>query len=73
LHIKQNDPVFLVAATAANWERKLLMQPAQSSDTNLIDLSFFQALQLLQWDHGFANKINGLIVQVTRAYYDFSP
>jgi hypothetical protein len=72
-HIKQSNPAFLATATARNWEIKLLTQPVQSPDTNLLDLSFFRALQLLQWDHGFANKINGLIVQVTRAYRDFSP
>jgi hypothetical protein len=61
-HIKQDDPAFLATATAGNWEIKLLLtQPAQSLDTNLLDLSFFRALQSLQWDHGFANKINGLI------------
>jgi hypothetical protein len=60
LHIKQNDPAFLLAATAGNWDIKLLTRPAQSPDTNLVDLSFFRALQLLQWDdHGFAYKING--------------
>jgi hypothetical protein len=40
-HIKQDDPAFLAAATAGNWEIKLLTQPAQSPDTNLLDLSFF--------------------------------
>jgi hypothetical protein len=73
-HFKQNDPAFLLAtATARNWEIKLLTQPAQSPDTNLLNLSFFWALQLLQWNHWFVNEINGLIVQVTRAYHDFSP
>jgi hypothetical protein len=72
-HIKQDDPAFLAPATAGNWEIKLLTHPAQSPDTNLLDPSFFRALQLSQWDHGFANRINGLIAQVTQAYRDFSP
>jgi hypothetical protein len=38
---------------------KLLTQPAQSPDTHLLNLSFFRALQSSQWDHGFANEING--------------
>jgi hypothetical protein len=74
-HIKQNDPAFLATATAGNWEIKLLTEqpPAQCPDTNLLNLSFFRALQSSQWDHGFVNEINGLIAQVTRAYPDFSP
>jgi hypothetical protein len=73
-HIKQNDPAFLAATTAGNWEIKLLMRPAESPDTNLLDLSCFRALQRpSQWDHGFANEINGFIAQVTRSYHDFSP
>ena len=72
-HIKQNDPAFLLAASAGNWDIKLLTQPAQSPDTNLLDLSFSRALQSSQWDHGFANEINGLVAQVTRAYCDFPP
>jgi hypothetical protein len=73
-HIKQNDPAFLLAASAGNWDIKLVLtQPAQSPDTNLLDLSFFRALQSSQWDHGFVNKINGLVAQVTRAYHDFPP
>jgi hypothetical protein len=41
-HIKKNDPAFLLAATAGNWDIKLLTQPAQpaqSPDTNLLDLA----------------------------------
>jgi hypothetical protein len=39
----------------------LLTQPAQSPDTNILDLSFFRALQSAQWDHGFATEIDGLM------------
>jgi hypothetical protein len=49
----------------------MLTQPAQSPDTNLLDLSFFRALQSAQWDHGFATEIDGLIAQVVRAYDEF--
>jgi hypothetical protein len=72
-HIQQRDPAFQAVATAGNWNIKLLTQPAQSPDTNLLDLSFFRALQSSQWDHGFAYEINGLIAQVTEAYRDFPP
>jgi hypothetical protein len=72
-HIRQNDPAFVEVATAGNWDIKLLTQPAQSPDTNLLDLTFFRALQSSQWNHGFANEINGLVHQVTRAYGEFPP
>ena len=50
---------------------KLVTQPAQSPDTNHLDLSFFRALQSSQWDHGFALEIDGLIAQGMRAYAEF--
>ena len=56
-----------------NWQIRVLTQPAQSPDTNILDLSFFRALQSAQWDHGFATKIDGLIAQVMRAYNEFCP
>jgi hypothetical protein len=72
-HIKQNDPAFVDAATQGNWNITLLTQPAQSPDTNLLDLTFFRALQSKQWDNGFENEINGLIAQVLRANNEFLP
>jgi hypothetical protein len=72
-HIKENDAAFMEAAEAGNWLIRLLTQPAQSPDTNTLDLSFFRALQSAQWDHGFANTIDGLIAQVITAYEEFPP
>ena len=72
-HIRQDDEAFVAAATQGTWNVTLLTQPAQSPDTNLLDLTFFRALQSSQWDHGFANDINGLITQVMRAYNEFPP
>jgi hypothetical protein len=61
------------AAIAGNWQIQLQTQPAQSSDTNTLDLAFFRALQSAQWDYGFAIDIDGLIMQVSRAYDKFCP
>jgi hypothetical protein len=72
-HIKQDDEAFVAAATQDNWNITLLTQPAQSPDTNHLDLTFFRSLQSSQWDHGFANDIDGLITQVMRAYDEFPP
>jgi hypothetical protein len=71
LHIGQDDHEFVEAATEGNSNITLLTQPAQSPDTNLLDLTFFRAMQASQWNHGFAYEINGLIAQVMRAYNDF--
>jgi hypothetical protein len=61
------------AATAGNWTIELLMQSAQSPDTNINDLAFFRALQSTQFDLGFATNTSGLIVQVLAAFDWFSP
>jgi hypothetical protein len=65
--------VFAEAAMMGNWQMQLLTQPAQSPDTNILDLSFFRALQSAQWDHGFANEIDSLITHVIGAYNEISP
>jgi hypothetical protein len=70
-HIRPHDPEFVPAVTAGNWKITLVTQPAQSPDTNHLDLTFFRALQSKQWDNGFALEIDGLIEQVNRAYKDF--
>jgi hypothetical protein len=71
LHISRDDAAFAVAAMAGNWQIQLLTQPAQSPDTNILDLYFSRAIQLAQWDHGFANEIDGLITQVIQNYKEF--
>ena len=51
----------------------MLTQPAKSPDLNVLDLSFFRALQSAQWKERFATTIDGLIDQVLRAYREFDP
>jgi hypothetical protein len=72
-HISEDDAAFMEAAIAGSWQIWLQTQPAQSPDTNTLDLAFFRALQSAQWDHGFAIDIDGLIMQVSRAYNKFFP
>ena len=72
-HIAENDPAFVEAAMAGNWQIRLLTQPAQSPDTNTLDLCYFRALQSAQWNHGYAVTIDGLVAQVIRAYNEFCP
>jgi hypothetical protein len=63
-HIRPHDQEFLAAATDGNWNIKLVTQPAQSPDTNHLNLISFRALQSKQWDNGFAIEIDRLIEQV---------
>jgi hypothetical protein len=70
-HISEDDAAFVELAIADNWQIRLHTQPAQSPDTNTLHLAFFRALQSAQWDHGFAIDIDGLIMQVSRAYNEF--
>jgi hypothetical protein len=72
-HISEDDAAFVEAAIAGNWQIRLQSQPVQSPDMNTLDLAFFRALQSAQWDHGFAINIDGLIMQVNRAYDKFCP
>ena len=40
---------------------------------NVLDLSFFRALQSAQWENGFETTIDGLVDQVLRVYAAFVP
>ena len=72
-HINNDDAAFVAAATQGVWNISLETQAAKSPDLNVLDLSFFRALQSHQWRNGFANTMDELILQVQRAYNDFEP
>lgn len=72
-HIAEDDPAFVAAATEGLWNISLLTQSPKSPDLNVLDLSFFQALQSHQWRNGFANTLDELIVRVQQAYEMFEP
>ena len=72
-HIEDNDAAFEAVARTGLWNISLETQPAKSPDLNVLDLSFFRALQSHQWRSGFANTMEELIVQVQRAYREFEP
>jgi hypothetical protein len=57
-HIRPNVPDFVASATAQNWNVMLVTQPAQSPDTNHLDLAFFRALQSTQWHNGYASEMD---------------
>ena len=72
-HINDDDADLVAAATQGVWNISLETQAAKSPDLNVLDLSFFRALQSHQWRNGFANTMDELILQVQRAYDDFEP
>ena len=72
-HIKENDAEFVVAATSGLWNIKLELQPPKLPDLNMLDLSFFRALQAAQWREEPAKTIDGLIQQVNQAFAEFNP
>ena len=72
-HIKSNDQEFRMHANQGMWNISLEMQPAKSPDTNVLDLSFFRALQAAQWSLGSETTIDGLIAQTLQAFAEFEP
>ena len=63
----------IAVATQGSWNISLETQAAKSPDLNVLDLSFFRALQSHQWRSGFVNTIDELILQVQTAYEAFEP
>jgi hypothetical protein len=72
-HILENDIEFCRLATQGVGNICLLTQPAKSTDLNVLDLSFFRALQSSQWSSGYQRTIEGLIRHVESAYANFEP
>ena len=46
-HIPVNDPEFCALAQADGWDIRLMCQPANSPNTNVLDLGFFAAIHAL--------------------------
>jgi hypothetical protein len=72
-HIHDNDAEFNLHARQGQWEIRLETQPPKSPDTNVLDLSFFRALQSAQWGLGSETTFEGLIRQTMRAFREFEP
>ncbi len=72
-HIHKNDAEFNLHARQGRWEIRLESQPPKSPDTNVLDLSFFRALQSAQWGLDSETTTEGLIRQTMRAFREFEP
>jgi hypothetical protein len=56
-----------------NWRFHLKEQPANSPDTNVLDLGFFASIQSMQWRKEPVTTIDGLIVLVLDAWDAYDP
>lgn len=70
-HISHNDDEFLQAATQDGFDIRLMCQPTNSPDLNVLDLGFFSAIQSLQHKESPKN-IDELVSAVVNSFEDFS-
>jgi hypothetical protein len=62
-HLKLDDPVFCEAAKQEGFDIRLICQPANSPDFNILDLGFFRAIQAIQYKKN-AKTIEALVLAV---------
>jgi len=62
-HLKVDDPIFCEAAKQEGFDIRLICQPPNSPDFNILDLGFFRAIQAIQYKMD-AKTINDLVPAV---------
>lgn len=62
-HLKLDDPVFCEAAKQEGFDIRLICQPPNSPDFNILDLGFFRAIQAIQYKKN-AKTIKDLVPAV---------
>ena len=62
-----DDPDIVAAGTADGWNIRLINQPPNSPNTNILDLGFFNSIQSLQ-DRTTLNTVDELIEEVGRVF-----
>ena len=73
-HMKGDDPLWVEATNRhKRFKFHLREQPANSPDTNILDLGFFRALQSAYFKLKAANNIDGLIANVQKAWEEYDP
>ncbi|CAN0137396.1 unnamed protein product [Ectocarpus sp. 4 AP-2014] len=63
-HLINNDEELQTALTADGWDIRLINQPANSPDTNILDLGFFNSIQQSLQDRTSPKKIDDLVEDV---------
>jgi hypothetical protein len=69
-HVNNNDPAFIEAASKDGFDIRLMCQPANSPDLNILDLGFFAAIQALQYKEA-PKTIDELVSAVVKAFENF--
>ncbi|KAI5385521.1 hypothetical protein KIW84_072209 [Lathyrus oleraceus] len=67
-HVSINNEEFLLAASEGGFDIRLICQPPNSPDLNILDLGFFSAIQALQQKN--ATKTVDELIQVVQNSYD---
>jgi hypothetical protein len=62
-HLKLDDPEFCAAAKLGGFDIRLICQPPNSPDFNILDLGFFRAIQAIQYKKE-AKTIEALVLAV---------
>ncbi|GLT97918.1 hypothetical protein SLE2022_154600 [Rubroshorea leprosula] len=70
-HIDPNDEEFRQAATKEGFDIRLMCQPTNSPDLNVLDLGFFSAIQFVQCKEAPKN-IDDLVNPVEKSFEAFS-
>ena len=71
-HISPNDAEFIQAANTNGFNMHLIIQPPQSPDLNVLDLGFFNGIQLIQ-QKKFPDDLDALLKSVLEAFDEYSP
>ncbi|XP_047961814.1 uncharacterized protein LOC125206616 [Salvia hispanica] len=71
-HITAMDPDFQAAANSDGFKIQLICQPANSPDTNILDLGFFRAIQSLQYEKP-CKTVDELVGNVCSSFAELSP
>jgi len=70
-HVHPNDPAFLETVAATGLDIRLMQQPANSLDMNVLDLGFFNSIQSLT-DCGNPETIEDLIHNVEQEFKEYN-
>jgi len=67
-HLKLDDPLFCEHAKRDGFDIRLISQPPNSPDFNILDLDFFRAIQAIQYKKN-AKTIQDLVLAVQQVVF----
>ena len=69
-HVAPNDSLFCEAAKQDGFDIRLILQPPNSPDLNILDLGFFSSIQSIQYKSS-AKKPEELVAAMEKAFEDY--